>query len=111
MSQLIALKWPPDAADDQHLSSLPKSDWAWEFLRRNAGYQRAASGSQIEMVKVATVGSAIPVYKLQKPDKDAQEWALCSFRGISCLRKRRSNLLARRSSPLLHAGARAPCAS
>lgn len=80
MSQLIALKWPPHAADDHRLSSLPKSGWAWEFLRRNADYQRAAAATRREMVKLDIVGSGVPVFRLHRQEDAARQWALCSFR-------------------------------
>ena len=60
MSQISAGDWSPDAIDHQ-LASAPKSDWAWEFLRRNADYQRAAAATQTELVKVGTVGSGVHV--------------------------------------------------
>ena len=80
MPQIIAPTWPPDPADHHHLSSSPKSDWAWEFLRRDTGYQRAATASRFEMLKVATIGAGVPVFKLFKREEAAQDWALCSFR-------------------------------
>jgi hypothetical protein len=81
---------------DHHLASAPKSDWAWEFLRRNAEYQGAAAETQHQMVKVGTVGSAIPVFALHKQEEAAQDWALCSFREPNRQRWRRIDLLERR---------------
>jgi hypothetical protein len=79
MSQITVGNWPPTLHDD-HLAYAPKSDWAWEFLRRNADYRRAAAKSQSEMVKVGTVGSAVPVFRLYKQEEAARDWAQCSFR-------------------------------
>jgi hypothetical protein len=79
MSQFTVGNWPPTPIDP-HLASAPKSDWAWEFLRRNAEYQRAAAETQCQMVKVGTVGSEIPVFELHKQEEAARDWALCSFR-------------------------------
>lgn len=31
-------------------------------------------------MNVTTIGSGVPVYRLQEHDKAAQDWALCSFR-------------------------------
>lgn len=80
MAQTITPIWPPNPADDHYLSHSPKVDWAWQFLRRNTAYQRAASGRQTGMIKVGTIGSGIPVFRLHKHEEAAQDWALYSFR-------------------------------
>jgi Family of unknown function (DUF6499) len=94
---------------DQHLVSAPKSDWAWEFLRRNPHYRRAAAESKSQMVKVCTVGCAIPVFRLQEQEEAAREWALCSFRRSSRPGQHRLHFLERRSPPLLGARACPAC--
>jgi hypothetical protein len=101
----IAGNWPPHDIDHR-LVSAPKSDWAWEFLRRNAEYRRAAAGAQCEMVRLDTIDVAVPVFRLNRYQEAAQNWALCSFRRPNPLRKHRFRLLERRSPTLLGAG---PC--
>ena len=75
----VAGNWPPNEVD-HHLSSAPKCDWAWEFLRRNAEYQRAAERTRSTMMRIGTIGSDIPVFRLLEHEEGARDWALCSFR-------------------------------
>ena len=110
MPPISIAPWPPNDANDC-LASAPKSDWAWEFLRRNVQYQRAAEQHQCPMVKVGTVGASIPVFKLARKQEAAHGWALCSFRRPDGQRAHGVDLLERRSPSLLPAGAGAECVS
>jgi len=107
MPSITAAPWPPNDADN-YLASAPKSDWAWEFLRRNAEYQRAAARIQCRMVEVGTVDT-IPVFELHKEQEAAHDWALCSFRQPNGHRMHGVDLLERRSPSLLLAGAGTAC--
>lgn len=80
MCCVTARHYPTHAAHLDYLSSLAKEGWAWEYLRRNDTYQRAASGHARMMEKVAQIGTA-PVYQLRSIDQAAEAWSLCSFRG------------------------------
>lgn len=80
MPKSVTPKWPPDGANDEYFAVLPRSDWAWEFLRRDPAYGRAASASQAPLLKVVGTATGIPVYKPQKHEEAARDWALCSFR-------------------------------
>src|SRR5262249_21087727 len=99
----IAGNWSPHDIDHRLLSA-PKSDWAWEFLRRNTEYRRAAAGAQCETVRLKTIDVAVPVFRLNRHQEAAQNWALCSFRRPNPLRKHRFRLLERRSPTVLGAG-------
>ena len=79
MSQFTAGNWPPTRID-HHLASAPKSDWAWEFLRRNNDYKRDEASSLGNMMHLGTIGAGAPVFKLRTHEEAAQKWALCSFR-------------------------------
>lgn len=80
MCCVTARDCPTHAAHLDYLSSLAKEGWAWEYLRRNDAYRRAASGHTRLMEKVAEISTA-PVYQLPSSDQAAEAWSLCSFRG------------------------------
>jgi hypothetical protein len=108
MFQFRAGNWPPTPID-HYLALAPKSDWAWEFLRRNTDYQRAAAGAHSEMVQLGTAGDVVPVFFLHSQQEAARHWALCSFRRPNRLCQHRVDLLERRSPPILLAGAGTTC--
>ncbi len=78
MSPKIPGNLPPDAID-HCLALAPKSDWAWEFLRRNNDYKRDEAPSLGNMIHLGTIGAGAPVFKLRTHEEAAQKWALCSF--------------------------------
>lgn len=104
MPSITAGNWPPNNID-HHLASAPKSDWAWEFLRRNSEYQRAVAGAKSEMMQLGTVGCGVPVFRLHREEEAARDWALCSFRRPNCSLKHRVHLLERQSPARLGIGA------
>jgi hypothetical protein len=61
MCCVTARDHPTHAARLDYLSSLAKEGWAWEYLRRNDSYRRAAKGHARTLEKVAEIGTA-PVY-------------------------------------------------
>jgi hypothetical protein len=106
---VVAPNWPPSQVYDDYLSTLPKRDWAWEFLRRNRAYQGAASASPSQAVKLALTGTVVPVFRLPKQEEAAREWALCSFRRPSCRREHRARFLVPRSAPNVSPDPHATC--
>ncbi len=59
--------WPPDPADYAYTAGLSPFGWAWEFLRRNADYRRAAAAAR---VGAGASGRAV----LRCPREDGTLW-------------------------------------
>ena len=70
--------YPLDAYD--YLRTGAMSDWAWEYLRRNPGYQSDALLDHGCGVVRRSLASGALFTRLQARDLRAEAWGLCCFR-------------------------------
>ena len=58
---------------------LTKTEWAWEFLRRNPDYKRAFIVSRSRLTKIARLNNGTPVMRPKGSQAGASEWGLECF--------------------------------
>ena len=58
---------------------LTKSEWAWEFLRRNPDYKRAFIVSRSRLSQIARLSNGTPVMRPKGCQADASKWGLACF--------------------------------
>lgn len=62
-----------------YLRILPKSRWAWEFLRRNPAYERDYARHHQGALTRRTDETGLELLRLEKPEPDAEKWGLLFF--------------------------------
>lgn len=58
---------------------LTKSEWAWEFLRRNPEYKRSFIISRSRLTQIARLNNGTPVMRPRGCQAGASEWGLACF--------------------------------
>lgn len=58
---------------------LTKSEWAWEFVRRNPDYKRAFIVSRSRLSQIARLNNGTPVMRPKGCQADASKWGLACF--------------------------------
>lgn len=58
---------------------LTKSEWAWEFLRRNPDYKRAFVVSRSRLSQIARLNNCTPVMRPKGCQAGAPDWGLACF--------------------------------
>ena len=76
----IGPDWPPDAKAYDYVRTLSKRDRAWEYLRRNIGYQEDFLRHRSHLPAVEHRDPNIRVYRLSEPTARAAVWSLSTFR-------------------------------
>jgi hypothetical protein len=71
----IRVEEPPDTAAYAYTATLSRSSWAWEFLRREAAFRRAAMAS-VALPKIWRDHDATLVYELPRRTPEAESWGL-----------------------------------
>jgi len=64
----------------EYLREAAMSDWAWEYLRRNPGYQSDAQLQQDGGVVRQRLANGVLFTRLHARQVCAEEWGLCCFR-------------------------------
>lgn len=76
----VGPEWPPTSEDYDYLVKSPKSDWAWEYLRRSRQYQSVARLSLRKGVSRLQLATGITLTRLRARLPHAEAWGLCCFR-------------------------------
>jgi hypothetical protein len=72
--------WPPSLGGYDYLAAQPQLAWAWEFLRRNRHYRVQAEGALQTSTSRSHTPPGLRITHLLRPQLEAEEWGLCSFR-------------------------------
>lgn len=62
-----------------YVAGFRRRDWAWEFLRRNQDYQRAAYLTLGSSVSIRPCPNVFTLMKMRAPQPEANEWGLMFF--------------------------------
>lgn len=73
-------RWPPDEGAYDYTLSLCLSDLAWEYLRRQALYQRDYQLNRAGISRPRRLRSGLLVMHVRKRALRAETWKLHSFR-------------------------------
>jgi Family of unknown function (DUF6499) len=76
----INSSWPQQLEAYDYLRTASMSDWAWEFLRRNADYRAAARLQYGRGVSRIRLQSGTMLTRMSARHVDAEAWGLCCFR-------------------------------
>ena len=68
---------------------LTKSEWAWEFLRRNPDYKRSFIVSRSRLTQITRLNNGTPVMRPRGCQAGASDWGLACFSdpGLSAVQK------------------------
>lgn len=72
--------WPPLPSAYDYLSTAPRRDWAWEFLRRHEAFQADAETASSTPDISTRVESGVLLTRLREAQPRAEAWGLCCFR-------------------------------
>ena len=72
--------WPPSLQAYEYLRTATKSDWAWEYLRRNADYQPEARLHHRRGVVRQRLATGPVLTRMRARHLRAEKWGLCCFR-------------------------------
>ena len=73
-------KWASLMAEFDALKHSPRSDWAWEFLRRNSDYRSTALKNRQHWLTTDALARKPSIYQSTARNPVAEEWGLCTFR-------------------------------
>jgi Proteobacterial transcriptional regulator-like domain len=93
----VGPSWPPHIADYDYILTLCPSDLAWEFLRRNPGYQRAYRLSRRGWHRPRRLRSGHLLSRIRRLTPRAITWGLHPFRRSGPASAQSSSLLADKS--------------
>ena len=77
--RLTGTAWERRLEDYAYTVGLDRSGWAWEFLRRNAGYVGDFESHSSTVRLVATHPIDVLVFQLQQRVESAEKWGLAAF--------------------------------
>jgi hypothetical protein len=72
--------WPPSLQAYEYLCAATKSDWAWEYLRRNPDYQASARLGHRRGVARQHLAAGPILTRLRARHAGAERWGLACFR-------------------------------
>lgn len=72
--------WPPSLLAYEYLRTATKSDWAWEYLRRNAEYQASARLGHRRGVARQRLAAGPVLTRMRARHVGAETWGLACFR-------------------------------
>jgi Family of unknown function (DUF6499) len=84
MSQLslpvVGPQWPPSLDAYEYLRTAARPDWAWEYLRRNPGYQASMRVRPARGLTRVRLSAGAFLTRLRARHIHAEAWGLCCFR-------------------------------
>lgn len=82
----VGPNWPPPFGFYNYMLSLIIGDVAWEYLRRNEGYQRMCARIRKCLRRPRRTSRHPKVWRLRAPTPSAQLWGLDPFcrSGVTC---------------------------
>jgi hypothetical protein len=72
--------WPPSLQAYEYLRTATKSDWAWEYLRRNPEYQARAQLGHRRGVARQRLAAGQVLTRMRARHVGAETWGLACFR-------------------------------
>jgi hypothetical protein len=72
--------YPPSLQSYEYLRTASKSDWAWEYLRRNCDYQASARIGYRRGVARQRLAAGPVLTRLRARHAGAERWGLGCFR-------------------------------
>jgi hypothetical protein len=75
----VGPRWPPSITAYDYVLALAPGDLAWEFLRRNAQYQRAYRLSRRRSERLARLSSGHLFFRVRRRTSGSRVWGLYTF--------------------------------
>jgi hypothetical protein len=77
--RVMGTAWVRSLDDYAHTAGLDRPGWAWEFLRRNANFQRDVRVNRAGTPSAIPHASGATIYRLRRKFIAAEQWGLVAF--------------------------------